>query len=223
MKLHVNGLDLFYEKSGEGKPLILLHGNTETHRIFDRAIPLLAARYTVYAIDSRGHGESDKVERYHYDDMKEDVRCFIEQLQLTRPLLCGASDGAIIGLILASAYPALLSGLIACGANTKPSGIRDGWMKFFAFANSKVNDPRMDMMLTEPNITAEMLQRIAVPTLVLAGGHDMIKRADTEFIAASIKNSELRILPLQGHTSYISHRKRIAKLILAFADERLDG
>lgn len=217
MKINVNGIQLFYEQCGEGRPLILLHGNTETHEIFDKAIPLLSERFAVYAVDSRGHGQSDPVERYHYDDMKQDVYGFIEQLHLVSPLLCGASDGAIIGLLLASEFPLLLSGLIACGANTKPSGIRDGWMKFFAFANSRMHDPRMDMMLTEPDITAQMLQRIAVPTLVTAGARDMIKRSDTEFIAENIPGSTLRILPLHGHTSYISHSRRIARLILEFA------
>lgn len=121
MKINVNGINLYYETCGEGKPLVLLHGNTETHKIFNRAIPLLRERFTVYAIDSRGHGESDKVQTYHYDDMKEDVRCFIEKLHLEKPVLCGASDGAIIGLLLASEYPALLSALIVCGArNTLP-------------------------------------------------------------------------------------------------------
>ena len=41
MFIHVNGVRLFYEKQGTGKPLILLHGNEEDHRIFDEAIELL--------------------------------------------------------------------------------------------------------------------------------------------------------------------------------------
>ena len=53
MFIHVNGVRLFYEKQGTGKPLILLHGNEENHRIFDEAIELLKKHYTVYAVDSR--------------------------------------------------------------------------------------------------------------------------------------------------------------------------
>ena len=101
MKISVNGIALHYEKSGEGRPLILLHGNGETHAIFDKALPLLAARFTVYAIDSRGHGESEGADAYHYADMKEDVRCFIQELKLEKPVLYGFSDGGIIGLLLA--------------------------------------------------------------------------------------------------------------------------
>lgn len=217
MHIHVNGIDLYYETCGAGEPLLLLHGNGETHAIFDRAIPLLAGRFTVYALDTRGHGESGITEAFHYADMAEDVRCFIEALSLERPVLYGFSDGGIVGLLLASEHPALLSRLIVSGANTTPEGIRGGWLRFFTWLNRRVRDPKITMMLAEPQITAAMLHRIAVPTLVLAGGHDMVRRADTEFIANSIPNSTLRILPLHGHGSYIVHRKRIARLILEFA------
>lgn len=223
MKVNVNGVSLYYEKSGVGRPLIMLHGNGETHNIFDKAIPLLAARFTVYAPDSRGHGESSPVESYHYDDMMEDVRAFIEALALEKPVLYGFSDGGILGLLLASKYPTLLSGLIVSGANTRPTGIRDGWLKFFTLLNRRVHDPKIEMMLAEPHITAEMLQGIPTPTLVLAGGHDMVKRSDTEWIADNLPNSTLRILPLHGHGSYIVHRRKIAKLILDFDDRTLQS
>lgn len=218
MKIHVNGLNLNYETYGAGRPLILLHGNGETHKIFDRAIPLLEKMFTVYAIDSRGHGESDAASAYHYADMTEDVRCFIEEKKLEKPILYGFSDGGIIGLLLASAYPELLSTLIVSGANTSPNGIRPGWLKFFRWLSTRVRDPKMDMMLVEPDITPEMLQKIAVPTLVLAGGHDMVSRADTEKIAANIKNSTLRIMRFYGHGGYIVHRKKIAELITEFVE-----
>ncbi|MDD3919738.1 MAG: alpha/beta hydrolase [Eubacteriales bacterium] len=219
MKLFVNGIHLHYETCGKGRPLILLHGNGETHNIFDRAIPLLAERFTVYAIDSRGHGESDPVESYHYNDMAEDVHAFITALSLERPVLYGFSDGGIIGLLLSSIYPELLSCLIVSGANTDPNGIRDGWRHFFERLNRRVHDPKIDMMLVEPNITPDMLSRITVPCLVLAGGHDFVKRSDTKHIAASIPNSELNILPLHGHGSYIVHKKKIAALILGFVEK----
>ena len=56
VKLNTGSVTLHYEQSGSGRPLILLHGNGESSAIFDAAIPLLAERFTVYAIDSRGHG-----------------------------------------------------------------------------------------------------------------------------------------------------------------------
>jgi pimeloyl-ACP methyl ester carboxylesterase len=214
MMCHVNNIDLYYEKSGAGKPLLMLHGNGETHKIFDKAIPLLAEHFTVYAIDSRGHGQSSAVSEYHYDDFAEDIKCFIDELKLESPILYGFSDGGIIGLLLAARYPQLLSQLIISGANTAPDGIRTGWLMLFRLINAVVKDPKMTMMLTEPNITTEMLRRIVIPTTVLAGSRDMIKRSDTEYIADSIPNSKLCILQGEGHGSYIVHSTKIVNLIL---------
>ena len=56
MKILVNGIELFYEISGQGRPLILVHGNGEDHHIFDALVAKLKNHYTCYCIDSRGHG-----------------------------------------------------------------------------------------------------------------------------------------------------------------------
>ncbi len=219
MHITVNGLRLYYECGGQGRPLILLHGNGESHEIFSEARGLLEKIFTVYALDSRGHGKSDAAESFHYSDMAEDVRLFIGALHLEKPLLYGFSDGGIIGLMLAAEYPSLLLGLIISGANTHPLGLKKGWLTFFKFLYRFNRDPLLKLMLTEPNITKEALGRIEVPTLVLAGAKDMIKRSDTEFIAANIKGSRLRIIPRASHGSYIVHKRTIAELIKEFAEE----
>ena len=61
MTININGLVIYYEKSGKGEPLILLHGNGEDHTIFENSILILEKQFTVYALDTRGHGQSDKV------------------------------------------------------------------------------------------------------------------------------------------------------------------
>lgn len=99
MFINVNNIRLYYEKHGEGNPLILLHGNEENHFIFDEAVEKLKKYYTVYTLDSRGHGQSEKVKEYHYQDMANDIKNFIKQLDLKKVTLMGSSDGAIIGLL----------------------------------------------------------------------------------------------------------------------------
>lgn len=214
MVIHVNGIDLFYEKSGSGPPIILLHGNGETHDIFDRAVPLLAEKFTVYSLDTRGHGQSGPISEFHYNDMAGDVKCFIEALCTVPPVLYGFSDGGIVGLLLASKHPTLLSQLIVSGANLYPEGIRGGWLRLFRFIYGRTGDAKMKMMLEEPDITQEMLQNIQIPVTVLAGGRDMVRRSHTKKIALLISGSSLKILPFHGHGSYIVHRKKIAELIL---------
>jgi pimeloyl-ACP methyl ester carboxylesterase len=62
MIIQVNGTALFYEKSGAGSPVILLHGNGEDHHIFDALAAKLESGFTVYSVDSRNHGQSEKTD-----------------------------------------------------------------------------------------------------------------------------------------------------------------
>lgn len=214
MIANVNGINIYYEKNGAGKPLILLHGNGETHKIFDKAIKILSESFTVYTLDTRGHGGSDKVNTYHYSDMEEDVRCFIAVMELQSPVLYGFSDGGIVGLLLAAEYPQLLSQLIVSGANSAPNGIRNGWLRIFKIIYSLTKDSKIKMMLEEPDITSDMLRKIEIPVAVLAGSRDIVKKEHTEYIAGMIKNSSLAILQGEGHGSYVVHSEKIARLIL---------
>ena len=198
MFIHVNGVRLFYEKQGTGKPLILLHGNEEDHRIFDEAIELLKKHYTVYAVDSRGHGQSDKVLEYHYLDMAKDIQEMIEQLELKDVSLMGSSDGAIIGLLIGSLYPKLVDHLILAGVNVKPNGVILEIYQEMKEQYQKTKNPLIRMMLEDPHISNQQLHKL-----------DHIER-----ISHHIKNCEFRILEGEDHSSYIIHNKKIAKIIL---------
>ena len=123
MELHVNGVKLYYRVSGHGPAVILVHGNGEDHSIFDETAALLSCDYTVYALDSRGHGKSSVVETLGYQNMADDVASFIRKLDIRKPVFCGFSDGAIIGMLVAEQNPGLLSKLILCGGNAYPQGI----------------------------------------------------------------------------------------------------
>jgi pimeloyl-ACP methyl ester carboxylesterase len=199
----VNGLELYYEITGEGPPILLLHGNGESHRIFGVLTRQLAASYTVYALDSRDHGESGRTRELGYDLMAEDTALFIHALKLDRPVLYGFSDGGIIGLTLASKYPELLSKLIVSGANTKPEATKKGWLLLFRLIYLITRNRQFRLMLTGPHITREDLGRIKIPVLVLAGEKDMIREEDTRFIAQSIPGAALKILKNENHMSYV--------------------
>ena len=73
MWINVNGIKMYYEKHGSGRPLIMVHGNSEDHTIFYDSMVLLRNHFTVYTVDSRGHGFSERVEEFHYDDMADDM------------------------------------------------------------------------------------------------------------------------------------------------------
>lgn len=94
MYIQLNGQVIYYEKTGEGSPIILAHGNGETHKIFDILIPELSRKHTVYALDTRGHGESASPEQYHYSDMAEDIAAFVHALDLTKPAFTALATAA---------------------------------------------------------------------------------------------------------------------------------
>lgn len=216
MFITVNGVTLFYEKQGAGNPIILLHGNGENHTIFHETAALLSETHAVYLPDSRGHGESSKVETLSYADMAEDIALLIRALSLKKPILYGFSDGGIIGLLIAIQYPNLLSKLIISGANTHPSGL--GW--FFLWRTRLqyffTRNPNDRLMAYEPNITDEELSSIAIPTLILAGEHDVIRLSHTRQIARHVPHSTLRILPEETHESYVIHSTKLYEYIKDF-------
>lgn len=220
MYIDINNVKLYYDVVGTGSPLILIHGNGESHEIFDEAVKLLSEHFTCYLLDSRGHGQSQKVSEYHYADMAEDVYQFIQALSLQNITFYGFSDGGIIGLLLASRYPDLFGRMIISGANTSPAAI-SGWVEE-AFQNWRQimkKSALFKLMMTEPDITREQLAAIQIPTLVLAGSEDVIAETDTRFIAESIPGAELRILPGEDHDSYIVGSAKVAELILEFCRE----
>lgn len=216
MNITVNNVNLYYEVAGSGAPLVMVHGNGETHAIFDKALPLLAEHFTCYLLDSRGHGQSQPVTEYHYADMAEDVFQFIQALHLEHVTYYGFSDGGIIGLLLAGKHPKLLEKMIISGANTRPDAVVKRIVRLFKVINFLHKNPLFELMLTEPHITKEQLQAIETPTLVLAGSKDLVLEEDTRFIAESIPHATLRILPGESHTSYIVHKEKIAELILDY-------
>ncbi len=207
-------MNLYYERCGAGQPLIMLHGNGEDCTIFRKAASVLQRYYTVYCLDSRGHGKSPRVSEYHYADMAQDVVEFIETMHLEKPVLYGFSDGGIIALLIAIDHPDLLDRVIGSGVNVRPDGLKPGWMKIFRWIYEKSPSPLFKLMLTEPNITPEMLQKITVPVTLFGGDRDMIQRSHMQEIARNIPNGVFKEIPHANHSSYIVNSKEIAHLIL---------
>jgi len=216
MFIKINGIYLFYEVQGNGKPFILLHGNLESHKIFDVLMGELSKNFTVYAIDSRDHGQSTRTNKVSYDQLTEDVASFIRELNLDKPLLYGLSDGAIVGLLLASRYPDLLSKLIASGPNSSPDTIRKGWLISIKISYFLMRKDKLRMMLEEPHIIAEDLKKIKVPTLVLAGEREFATDEDLRFIAKNIPNGTLKVLKGENHSSYAVHSPKLYQIIEPF-------
>ena len=209
----VNDISLYYEVSGSGEPVILIHGNSETHEIFDVLVKDLSETHQVFSVDSRCHGQSSKVKgRISYDMLADDYIAFIRKLDIHKPTVYGYSDGGIIGLKIAIKEPSLLGRLIVSGANLNPEGLKFS-SRISMWPRALLGNRLYQMMLREPHIDIAELSRITIPVVVLAGENDCVKGGHTIGIASAIPDSTLEIIPGEDHGSYIVHSKKLYPII----------
>jgi pimeloyl-ACP methyl ester carboxylesterase len=120
----VNGINLYYETHGSGRPLILLHGGLGSGEMFGPVIPALAERHQVVAVDLQGHGRTADIDRpIDIRLMAEDIAALIDHLGLDRPDVVGDSLGGGVALMTASRYPDKVGKLVAASINLRPDAI----------------------------------------------------------------------------------------------------
>lgn len=209
--IELSDMTMHYAVYGdEGYPLILVHGNGGNKDSLKEAAGYLASDYKVYVIESRCHGQSSDPGVISYDLMAKDIKEFIEAMGLEKPYLMGHSDGGINALTVAYTYPDLLGGFISCGANTTPDTFKPyfplGVKILDIFKPNKLND----MMLTLPQMNADLLSQITCPAYIVAGEYDIMWLSDTVFIHECIENSKIAIIKGADHSSYISQNGKQA-------------
>ena len=200
-------IQLHYIEQGQGKPLILLHGNGENCDYFEHQIPCFARDYRVIAIDTRGHGQSPRGEKpFTIVQFAEDLHDFMDEKAIGKAILLGFSDGGNIALTFALKYPERVDKMIVDGANLFPSGVKPiyqwpievGYRIAKMFANkseeAKKNAEMLGLMVNEPHIDPLDLARLKMPVLVVAGTKDMIKDKHTRLIYNSLPNAKLEII-----------------------------
>src|SRR4029453_8342921 len=115
----------YFETSGAGEPVVLLHGGMCTAETFDAQTTVLAEHYRVYLPERRGHGRTPDVPGpLTYDIMATDTIAFIEPLNLGAVNLVCWSDGAAIGLLVAWRRPDLVTKLVYIGQNLTIDGLK---------------------------------------------------------------------------------------------------
>jgi pimeloyl-ACP methyl ester carboxylesterase len=109
----VNGIKLYYEAQGTGKPLILLHGGLGAIEMFGPNLPALASGRRVIAVDLQGHGRTADIDRpLSVALMADDVAALIRYLKLERPDIMGYSLGGGVALQTAIRHPELVGKLV---------------------------------------------------------------------------------------------------------------
>jgi pimeloyl-ACP methyl ester carboxylesterase len=237
----VNGIKVYYTKTGHGSPVILLHGGLSNSDYWGNQVKALAAKHTVISLDSRGHGRSSRDEKpFGYDLMADDVVAVLDSLKIPRADIVGWSDGAIIGIDLALRHADRIGKVFAFAANTQTSGVKDGVEKNPTFAafieragqeyakhspTPKQYDAFVEqishMWASQPNWTDAQLASIKTPILIVDGDHDeAIKREHTEYIAATIPGAGLLILPNTSHFAFLQDPALFNAALLDFLDSK---
>lgn len=203
----MSDISLCYTMQGAGPPLLLLHGNGEDGSYFTHQSDYFARRYTVYAIDTRGHGKSPRgTAPFTIAQFAEDLLDFMDEHDLAQARIIGFSDGGNIALSFALANPERVRRLVLNGANLDPSGVKAsvqipiilGYKLASLLAKrdpkARRNAELLGLMVNQPHIDPAALEDLFVPTLVIVGTKDMIKDEHTMLIANSLPNGQLEVL-----------------------------
>jgi pimeloyl-ACP methyl ester carboxylesterase len=127
-RVNVNGMQMYYEVSGTGDPLIVLHGAYMNIPSMGAIIPKLAQTHKVYAPELQGHGRTNDIDRpITYPNLADDVATFMDSIGLAKADVLGYSMGAVTGLQLAIRHPEKVNKLVfASGAYDA-----EGWQPAF--------------------------------------------------------------------------------------------
>jgi pimeloyl-ACP methyl ester carboxylesterase len=236
--VHINDIQMWRAEFGprDGKPVIMVHGGLANANYFGKIIPFLVNDgFHVVVVDSRGHGRSTRsAQPYSYELMESDVVAMLDALHIPKADLVGWSDGAIIGIVMAIHNPEHLNRVFAFGANTDPSGLKPDFDKgglFAAFEKRAGTEYRLlsptpkqydsflkeisQMWATEPHITADQLKTIHVPITIADGRYDeAIKQSHDRYMADTIPNAHLVILPGVSHFAMLQNPPLFARAVL---------
>ena len=126
-RVEVNGMQMYYEVSGEGDPLVVLHGAYMNIPTMGAIIPKLAETHKVYALELQGHGRTTDIDRpITYPNLADDVAAFMDAVGLEKADVFGYSMGAAAGLQLAIRHPEKVNKLVAASVAYDARGLAAG-------------------------------------------------------------------------------------------------
>ena len=194
----VNGLKMYYEVHGSGKPLVLLHGAYMTIDALGEILPGLAEGRRVIAVELQGHGRTADVDRpLSYEAMADDVAALIEHLGFDEADVVGYSMGGGVALQLAIRHPGVVRKLVVVSASYTSAGAHPELLEMIpsitpeVFAGTPIEE---DYLRTAPNpedfptLVAKLkrldmvpfawpqedIRGISAPTLLIVGDSDVV-------------------------------------------------
>lgn len=236
----VNGLQLYYEEHGTGRPLVLLHGGMlDIDASFGHLIPLLAPSHRLIGIDLQGHGRTADVEREpSYPNLADDVVALLDHLGLERVDVLGFSLGGLVALELGMRHPERVDRLVVAAAHYRPDGYHDlegaaadrlpTEAEFAAMRTEYERvapDPgHFDAFLERMNVvvhghagwTPDQLRSITAPTLLVIGDTDFVRIEHAAEMHELIPHAQLAVLPATRHTEVIDRADVLVPMLARF-------
>lgn len=195
--VEINGMKTYYEVSGEGEPLVVLHGAYMNIPAMGAIIPELAKTHKVYAIEFQGHGRTEDIDRpVTYPNLAGDVAAFMDAVGIEKADVFGYSMGAAAGLRLAIDHPEKVDQLVAASVSYDMSGSQPEFLEIIPtmapemFVGTPMEDawkvlapnpegfrPFVERMIAlehEPLAWGEEVKALKSPVLIIAGDADMM-------------------------------------------------
>jgi pimeloyl-ACP methyl ester carboxylesterase len=196
----VNGLSMYYEIHGRGRPLVLLHGAfSAIGTSFGKLLPGLAETRQVIAFELQAHGRTADIDRpLTLEGMADDVAAALQQLGIERADIFGYSMGAAVALHVAIRRPDVVRKLVLASVTYNLSGVHPGLIEGFAemkpemmlgspwheeyiriaphpekFATLFAKKTQMDRGIQD--LPAETIRAIKAPTLLIIGDSDLVR------------------------------------------------
>ncbi len=223
---HVNGIAMYYEIYGQGKPLVLIHGGGSTiETTFGRVIPLFSKDRQLICVELQAHGRtSDRNTPISFEQDADDVAALLKNLGISKVDLFGFSNGGNTALQMAIRHPELCHKIVAASPLLK----RDGaFPQFWEFMKNGTFEQMPQQykdafLMVNPNITKlmtmyekcaerminfkefsdEQIKSIKVPVLLVNGDQDVATSEHIVAMSKLIPDSKLAIIP-GGHGEYI--------------------
>ena len=192
-RVAVNGMQMYYEVSGQGEPIVVLHGAYMDIPTMGGIIPKLAETHRVYALEFQGHGRTTDIDRpITYPNLADDVAAFMEGVNLEKADVFGYSMGGQAALQLAIRHPGRVNRLVAASVSYDLRGWQpeftafipqmtvEGMLQMPFFKEQADRRPgfrgliaKLIQLEKEPMAWEAEVRQLKMPVLVIAGDADV--------------------------------------------------
>ncbi len=238
----VNGLRMYYEVQGTGRPLVMLHGATCTiESCLGKVRPPLAKGWKTVSPEQQGHGRTADIDRqFTFEQMAEDTVALLRQLDIKNADFFGYSDGGNVALRIAMRHPDLVRKVVILGTNYNNDGLAPGILE--AIKNSKAEEvpkvlrdgyakvapdpkgwPTLIAKVVKQTVDfqgwpPEAMRSIKAPILVMVGDADVVRPEHAVEMFKLLPQAQLAVLPGTDHFAPLQRSDWIASMTKAFLD-----